>query len=535
VNKAYNIDDTLFIEAAKQIQSNPTDFYGFTYNWYGGEMPMSKITKNPPLTSYYIALVASLFGWSEIVMHLAFLIPAIAVALGTYYLAQQFCLKPALAATITVLTPGFLISSTSIMCDVMMLAFWLWAIVLWMVGIKQNKRLALLFSALLIAVCVLTKYFGATLLVLLPIYTVVKKRKIGTWILFLLLPVLVLAAYQWLTHTLYGRGLLSDAATYATNQRWLGSAKMSWKALIGLSFTGGCMFAILFYTPLLWSWRDLVRGIIITVLLAAVVIKIGYIGRHQIRDETAINWVFVMQFILMVISGISVLILTFIDYWKSKEVDSLLLLLWVLGTFIFVAFINWSVNGRSVLPMIPAVSIVMVRRIEKRSAFVKLSFFKSVLPLVPAFIVVMLLVWADYAWANSSRSAVKTISEEFKNSHNTVWFQGHWGFQYYMEKEGHTAYNYYEYGFDFEKFRPAAEDVIVCPFNNSNVRSLPQESFFLKKSFEIIPSRWLATLNFSVGAGFYADIWGPMPFAAGRVFPEKYDIYAVKQLKQKVR
>ncbi|MHC4395009.1 MAG: ArnT family glycosyltransferase [Planctomycetota bacterium] len=527
LDKAFNVDEPVFIEAAKQIQSNPVDFYGFTFNWYGAEMPMSQITKNPPLTSYYIAMVALLFGWSEMVLHLAFLVPAAAVALGTYHLAKQFCSKPALAAIITVLTPGFLISSTTVMCDTMMLAFWLWAVVLWVGGIKQNKKSALLFSALLMAACALTKYFGAALLPLLFVYGTVKKRKLGTWVLFLLLPVLVLVAYQWLTQTLYGRGLLLDATAYAANLRWRGSAKLFSKALIGLAFTGGCIITVLFYAPMLWSRRHLLGGIITTVLLTIAVILIGKIGPFAVSDDAGIKWGFLIQFALMVMAGVSVLVLICADFLKSKDIDSLLLLLWGLGTFIFSAFINWTVNARSLLPMIPVVAIFLARRIDQRSASDEksVSFFKNAWPLLPAAVVVLLLTWVDYAWANSVRTAAKNINKEFGNSQNVVWFQGHWGFQYYMQNYGHSPV-------DFLRFRPAAGDIIVKPSTNTNtnVRPVPESKVYLRHSFEITPCRWLATLNASVGAGFYADVWGPLPFAVGHVAPQEYHIYVVKPL-----
>src|SRR4030042_529904 len=115
INKAFHIDDTLFLWSAKQIQ------------------------KNPPITCYYIALTAWLFGWSEIALHLAFLIPVAAVALGTYYLAERLCSRPVLATLAAVLTPGFLVSSTNIMCDTMMLAFWVWAVFLWIRGVEKNR------------------------------------------------------------------------------------------------------------------------------------------------------------------------------------------------------------------------------------------------------------------------------------------------------------------------------------------------------------------------------------------------------------
>ena len=129
-DKAFHIDDPLFIWVAKHIQTNPFDFYGFTVNWYGFEMPMSEVTKNPPLASYYIALVAFLFGWSEIALHLAFLIPASAVVIGTFFLAKELCDRPFLAALVGMVTPVFLLSSTTVMCDTLMLSLWVWASIL---------------------------------------------------------------------------------------------------------------------------------------------------------------------------------------------------------------------------------------------------------------------------------------------------------------------------------------------------------------------------------------------------------------------
>ena len=37
---------------------------------------MSAAMQNPPLASYYLALVGQVFGWSEIALHAGFLVPA---------------------------------------------------------------------------------------------------------------------------------------------------------------------------------------------------------------------------------------------------------------------------------------------------------------------------------------------------------------------------------------------------------------------------------------------------------------------------
>src|SRR5262249_44970672 len=118
LKKPVHIDDPLFIWAARQIQSHPGDPYGFAVNWYVASAPISDITQNPPLTSYYTALTALILGWSEPALHFVFLPVALAAAIGTYLIAARFCRHPLLAAFAAVLTPVFFVSSLTVMSDV---------------------------------------------------------------------------------------------------------------------------------------------------------------------------------------------------------------------------------------------------------------------------------------------------------------------------------------------------------------------------------------------------------------------------------
>ena len=91
INKAFCIDDPLFLWAAAQIQAHPFDFYGCDVNWYSTVQPLYDVTKNPPLASYYLAGAAGLFGWSEPALHAAFLLPAVGAIWGTWFLAPLAC------------------------------------------------------------------------------------------------------------------------------------------------------------------------------------------------------------------------------------------------------------------------------------------------------------------------------------------------------------------------------------------------------------------------------------------------------------
>ena len=124
--KPFNIDDPLFLWTAQQIHTHPGDPYGFLVDWDTTATPMWKITENPPLACYYLSLATAILGWSEMAVHTAMLLPAIAVVLGTYRLAKNYCRYPLFAALIALFTPVFLISANTAMCDVSMLAFWVW-------------------------------------------------------------------------------------------------------------------------------------------------------------------------------------------------------------------------------------------------------------------------------------------------------------------------------------------------------------------------------------------------------------------------
>ena len=65
--------------------------------------------------------------------------------------------------------------------------------------------------------------------------------------------------------------------------------------------------------------------------------------------------------------GLLVFGLVIADLLKHRSAEALLLGLWVVGTFDFAGFVNWTCNGRSVLPLVPAVALLLVRRAENEA------------------------------------------------------------------------------------------------------------------------------------------------------------------------
>jgi 4-amino-4-deoxy-L-arabinose transferase-like glycosyltransferase len=515
--KPFNFDDPLFVWAAQQIQVHPANPYGFEVNWYGFSQPMWEATQNPPVLSYYLAVAAGIFGWSEIGLHFACLLPAVAVVLGTYRLAKNFCRWPLFAALATLFAPVFLISSTTVMSDVPMLAFWIWAVVFWTEGLRQNNFLKLSSAGVLVALAILTKYNGVCLIPLLAAYGWIEKRGVGGWAAFLLIPVATLCASELLTLQLYGHAHFFTSHQFVKNHQAFQGISKPIKLLNTLTFTGGCFAAAFFCAPFLCRKRALSLFFTSAILLAAFAVIGGMTanypwlaGGNRVGAE--------IQIVFWTAGGLSVLALALAELWQKRDAHAWLLALWVLGTFVFTAFVYWMVNGRALLPMAPAVAILIARRLEQSRlelpARIKFS-------LAATAALSLLAAQADFQLANNARKSAEQICAKYAAMTGRLWFEGHWGFQYYMQSFGARP-------LDVNHAEIQAGDLLVQPGQNSNALPPDPKIATLLEKFSRPEFTGFATMSLEGGAGFYSQLWGPLPFAFGCIPPEKVSIYVLK-------
>jgi hypothetical protein len=526
--KAFNVDDPLFLWSAQQIAKHPLDPFGISVIWDATATPLFEVTKNPPLACYYAAAVGSIAGWSERALHIGFLLPALAMVLGTYRLAQRLTRSPLVAASATLLTPGVLVSATSVMCDTLMLALWVWAIALWLEGFEIDDRRRLQASALLMSAAALTKYFGVCLVPLLLAYSIHRRRRIGGWVGYFAVPVLSLAAYQLWTSSLYGHAMFFDAITYASEEHWsTGLASVLVNALVCGSFVGGCALSALVLAPLAWPWKWLPLGAV-----AGAVAGFALVGGALPLGESPLSRTISLalrangpsagaQLSLLIAGGLAVLSLAAADAWRHRDPASTILAAWVFGTFVFAAFLNWSVNARSVLPLIPAAGILLARRLDELGDGPRGRLRGPLVAgLVLSGLVSLWVVTADAAWADSERDAAREVHERVKSETTAVWFQGHWGFQYYAQKAGLRP-------FDHAKCTLNAGDLLIMPEGNIQTRTPPPQFVRDVQVVELDLRQPLTTMRWRMGAGFYASFFGPLPFVFGAVGPERYFLFRI--------
>ena len=454
-----------------------------------------------------------------------------ALAVGTLELARRFCRRPMMAVGIALLSPSVWVSSTNVMCDTMMAAFWVWSVVLWLNGVDRNRLGLMAMGATLAALAALTKYFGLGLVPLLAAYALLRTRRLGHWVTALILPVAILGIYQEYTHAMYGRGLLLDAAQYATSERPADSP-FAWSAVIGLCFAGGGMAPVLFIAPWLWNKKGVATGGGVLVALAGWFVLMAPQGLPTGSSALpalggGVNWPLVAQGAVWTATGIGIGILGAGEVARTRQADVLLLGLWIAGTFVFAAFVNWTVNVRSLLPMAPAVAVIASRRLERLQTAPAAPPSSSLAPAAPlspglwtalgaAAALAFAVTWADYTVAGAARSAANRLATHYGTPGKTLWFQGHWGFQFYMQRLG---------ALPMDGENPAIQpgEICVLPLNNTNVHPPPPEAA-LRVATEMEPvCRWASTMcSLPVVAGSYTKHWRPLPYAFSRIPPATY-------------
>jgi hypothetical protein len=175
--------------------------------------------------------------------------------------------------------------------------------------------------------------------------------------------------------------------------------------------------------------------------------------------------------------------------------------------------------------MAPALGVLVARRIERVLGPPARARGLVVVALSQAAALALLVTWADVRAAEAAREAARALAARHATGANSLWFMGHWGFQYYAEALGMRAV-------DFRGTRLQPGDVVVMPHGNVFVgppalRALEHAAHSLRPlpTLAVAGPAWLATHDGRAGAGFYSDRWGPLPFAFAPIGPDVYRVF----------
>lgn len=524
INRAYNIDEPMFIWVAQQIVEEPLDFFGGHVNRSSGPERMYEYNQNPPGFSYYLALFGAIGGWGEPVLHVASLLAAGLCSLGTFLLAARLCPRPFFATALMVLTPGFFVSATSVMTDVGMTACYVWAAYAWLRWMETGKRSPLAAAVALIAIGALLKYYAITLVPLLAAYTLLKRRKPGLWIAALAVPVVVLVLFFMLSWNLYGVNLLQVAAEVAQDGSVRSGDTGLYREIVTMLFIGGCFAPMALCAPLmlrpigLAAWLATVAAgmLIRNDDYSVVQLMLGLSDRFDASTRIQVG--------LMLAAGGILILLPMRNLAKRPCAEGVLLALWIYGAVIFTVLVNHLINARTLLPLAPALAIVIARALpEVTSSTQRVA---RLAPLAAGAVLSLWVAWGDYAVAESGRQAARAFSARAAQDRVQLHYSGLWGFQYYIELAGATAFTASGTSLGEElKIHMQNGDLLAVSSDGREKWRRPPESFAeVEFSSTPNPAR-VATYHPADQAGFYSHLSGILPYKFGPRSREEYGLY----------
>ncbi len=122
-----------------------------------------------------------------------------------------------------------------------------------------------------------------------------------------------------------------------------------------------------------------------------------------------------------------------------------------------------------------------------------------------------------------ARGAAELIAPEVASGRN-VWFAGHWGLQWYAEKAGARPLT-------ITRPNPVRGDLVVSSLrslgsvSSERMRLFPQRKL-LKTLVDDTPGG--RVMDLSVGAGFFSNHWGYLPWAWGDKPIDQFDLWEIE-------
>jgi hypothetical protein len=502
--KAYHTDTPLFVWAADALLREPWAPYHTSANWFGQTQPILKAMWNPPALAYVIALLHACGLSSELWLHLLLLIPAVGFALATYAWASrdERC-SPMLAALFAIASPAFLVAATNALPDVWMAACVIGAMHLWVQGIDRDDRARLVWAALACALGTASKYFAVSLIPFLAAYALTRRRRAALWLPPLVLAALPIAAYEtWIWIRTGTPPSMTGFDALGGHRRVTGENAFE-RSMLAIAFLGaaclpmcGVVAASAFRTA-----RTTIA------CCAAVSIAAGLATRPMLSSARHEAIVLVELVLLASLGTCTVLFL--VQRWRSTTQPSeRWLIAWIAWECAYAALLNWSVTERGFLTSAAIIGMFAATGAsgtEERARPRRMIAIGA--PLFASLAIGTLANVGDWQIADSAKRAASDLVAPNVRAGKNVWFQGHWGFQFYAQEAGATP-------MEIGRTEVKPGEIVVIPMLNTNVSGVTERDYEVVEHRTYRVTSPVTTLGPLSSAGYYASILGVLPFGA---------------------
>lgn len=514
--KPYQADDHVFIWVAEQIAKSPLDFFGFEVDYGVEKVPIHMVNHNPPAVSYWLALIGLLTNWNIVALHLGMLLFAGLAALGIFELARDHDLPAGWAAALSVLTPAFLISSSTLMTDTPLLSCYVWAVVAWRRAFVQGSMRWMGVAVVCAALAPLIKFFGITLVPLLLADGLLRRPRPRFWWVWLLVPIAVFGAFQAYMYAQYGTTSITDAAGVALAEKWREGETSATRLLLTIVFLGGCLAPLAIPAAVSAGLRPAgVAGVF--ALTLSLPIMGGYsLAQLFIGESTPYSWSVLVHVAVFLFAGAVILIAVVRGLGVVPRNDAIVLGCWIAGTLVFTVFVNHYISARTLVPMLPALLILLLAGQEHSGPW------KAACAV--GFVLCAWLLIADDDVARHDRRAAHRAVNRAAADGAALHYAAYWGFEYHLMQAGARPLVFAEKRSFADPARPEMEPGGYLVVDAYAARAwLPVPAGF--DTVEVIAERYrtrATTFDVNAAAGFYSHRIGVLPYRIGGVAPEEF-------------
>jgi hypothetical protein len=407
------VDDTAYLLFARQLAAHPLNPYGFSLYWYAEPQPAMQILL-PPVLPYWLALGLSIFGENVLLLKLWQFPFALLLACSAKSLLARFLRRPTRGhLAVLVLGPAVL-PFGNFMLDVPALSLELAAVVFaW-----RTKRgwASTVGVGVLVGLAIQTKYSVLFLPVVLLAAGFVRHR-VREAVGMVVVAGIVFAAWESWLLVKYGQSHFVYHLT-DPNRTQIGRSLLILPLLSHGGLTLG--WVILLGAPPRW-WK-----------LAIPALGVGWLAMFVGPSEHGIKFPSLFFLVLGATAGIVVLSCCRATRrgWRSR-----VLFVWLAIELLAYFTVTPFPAGRRVLAVSFVAAILVFRTHERIAVDLRWPFGYALLSGLAVF---GIDVWDAKAERDAAREIATRMAE--LSPQGRGYFLGHWGFQYYAEREGMTAW-----------------------------------------------------------------------------------------------
>ncbi len=508
-----HIDEPFFLAVARHILKYPLSPFNFNFNWYGQRVLYAKINNTPPLFHYLLALGLYL-SKGKLWLLRALLTPLDLIsALFLYLIASRFLKRPLGPTLIVLSAPAYLINLPHLMPEKLMAAF-SFACLYALIRAFEDKNLKWYWvSAAALSLALLSKYAALFLAFPALAYCLEKKMPFGKIAAYFFISMLGISLYLVYDHITNNAALSAIAGVFSTPNLAL---LPLYRARSFLSFAGGLGIA-----ATLWPLLSLKKNIKAHALCLIISLSL-FLPFFDAPNNLTSNFQRVMGIFFSYLALISFREL----FSAQKEKGWTLWTSWFFAASLLQIALYWSIAARIFIFILPPLIFGIAEKMESQFDAKTLRLIMSASFLLTLSLS-LTLRQVDFAYANSQKKFSRWVNVHYTSKGEKVWFTGHWGFQYYMEKFGASQENW-------PSVNMKAGDIFITPEVNTNLIVPFALAGQMKQLNEItiqdpIPLRLMGSSSIPNQAGFYSSVFGFLPYTLSSSPLDRFLLFKIQK------